>query len=296
MDVKQRSSVRIVKVKITLLFLILGFLFSFSSSLIADDDDLMMRLGYRSKRGLGYKYGYGTLGLFYTPSNNWDHCQPIVDVRVHRIDTGHIASNAGLGVRKRICDHIFGVNAFYDFRDTRLADYHQFGVGSELFTPCFDIRFNAYFPISPRRRHHNTIFFLGDGFRATRHLREFTSHMAELELGRALGCFSIFSPYIAAGAYYLKSRAKGNAYGVKWRVATSAYRYLNFEVAGAYDHIFKNRVQVYAGVDFPVKKFSRSCSTSSNKCSDSYDDCLKEAIYRNELIILRRSCFWRTNY
>ena len=105
------------------------------------------------------------LGGFYAPQCQWQEFYPIFDVRVHRIDDGRVASNVGIGLRRQFCDAIMGVNAYYDFRDTRLADYHQLGVGGELFTPYLDLRVNGYYPIGPRRRHHSTVFpFLG-GFK-----------------------------------------------------------------------------------------------------------------------------------
>lgn len=267
------------------------------------EEDFRVHMSYRTKRGLGFPSGYASFGGLYTPRCDYDGYYPIFDIRLHRIDNGHFASNLGFGVRKQFCDVILGANLFYDFRDTWLATYHQIGVGCELFTNCADFRFNGYFPVGPVRRHDTRTFNFAGGFTATRHLREFSSHLVEFEVGRGFCFFSKYNLYAAGGVYYLKSRARGNAYGGKWRVATTLRRCLTLEVAGTYDHIFQNRVQFYVGVDLPIRKLSWSLikGCCQDLCSDTTPCCtldprLARPIYRNELIILRRSCFWATNY
>jgi len=253
-------------------------------------DDVTIRGSYRGKRGLGYHSGYATFGMFYTP----DYCawQPIVDFRAHRIDNGHFASNVGVGLRRQISDCVaYGLNTFYDYRGSHISSRHQWGFGGELFVCDLDFRLNAYLPLGPRHFTSRRTFNYPGNFRARSHLREFTMAHVSFEVGRRMCLFSCFNPYVALGTYYLKSRERGLAYGVNWRVATLIGDYLTVEVRGTYDHIFKNRVQGYVGMDIPIRNL-RCCSSCACDC----DACLKQPIYRDEMIVFRRRCFWTTNY
>lgn len=261
-------------------------------------DDTVLRLSYRGKRGLGYHKGYATFGLFYIPSFACCDAQPIFDVRLHRIDDGRFASNVGVGYRKRFGEDIGGINVFYDYRDSQVDAYHQIGIGAEWFNPCFDIRVNGYFPIGPTTRHSSQNFVFIGGPVAERHIREHAIYLAELEAGKNYTFFSCWNIYAAVGPYYFKSRHHENAYGAKWRARTLLWDALTLEVAGTYDHIFKNRVQFYVGVDLPVKKLMCNFLDIFCKkiCECVCEDKMRTPIYRNEMIVLRRSCFWRTNY
>lgn len=259
-------------------------------------DDLTLRVAYRGKKGLGYRYGYGTLGLFYCPKTYCLDIQPLVDVRLHRIDNGHFASNIGVGCRKRFCDQIGGVNAFYDYREEWDASFHQIGIGGEWFTSCFDIRANGYFPVGKSVQRSSCHFFYPGGYQASKFIRKYAFFFAEIEAGKCWNLFCNLDVYTAAGPYYFKSRFKGNACGAKWRARTTFWNALTVEVLGTYDRIFSNRIQCYIGIDIPIKNIF--CNLSKIFCGTWKCGCneMCAPIYRNELIVLKRSCNWRANY
>jgi len=59
------------------------------------------------------------------------------------------SANIGGGYRYYVeeMDRIFGVNAFYDYRDTGLHSFNQIGVGIETLGTCLDFRANGYFVV-----------------------------------------------------------------------------------------------------------------------------------------------------
>lgn len=280
----------------------------------AFDEDVTVRLAYRTKDGLGYDNNYATLGLFYTPSalfsnaSCFSNFQPLVDVRSHYIQSSHYASNVGIGLRTLLTDQaIVGANVFYDYRNSSVSCYDQVGVGGELLNCFLDVRVNGYFPVSDRTRCSSPSTFLyTGGFFASRRFKEHAYRNVDLEFGKAFNGLP-FTPYLAVGTYYLDSRRTRNtgithntrAVGTRWRVMSKFWDFLTLEVNGSYDPIFKGRYQFYAAVDFAL--FSLCCNTlkeffECTPCRTCFEDRMRERIYRNELIILKKKCFWTTNY
>lgn len=290
------------------LLLILFFTTSlFLSSLAAADlkEDICFRVGYRSKDGVGFNRNYGTLGLFYAPV---DRCQcgfePLVDLRGHLLQNGRYAANAGIGARGFLNDElIYGLNVFYDYRNTSQSSYSQIGFGGELLSCCFfDTRVNVYLPFGKRLHTYNERLFLYEaGFFARSFETETLYRQVQLEFGKSFET-PFFTPYFGIGTYYLKSHAHKKvgekAVGGMWRLTTTFWNHLTFEVVGTHDHIFKNRWQFYLGLDFSIfsilsKNISEVlCQPTCKSCCDR----LRERIYRNELIVLKNKCLWETNY
>ena len=74
---------------------------------------------YTSPKGVGYDQGYTTLETFLSPWDVFnDKWLPFVDGRGHIFDNGKWAANAGLGVRYLSCSRVWGINSYYDYRNT----------------------------------------------------------------------------------------------------------------------------------------------------------------------------------
>ena len=98
--------------------------------------------------GIGFQDGQTTLE-FMTPIRGdlvWDNL--FLDARFVLLNDATTAANVGAGYRYYNRDHnrIYGINAFYDYRQTDLNEFSQLGIGVEALGPLFDFRANAYIP------------------------------------------------------------------------------------------------------------------------------------------------------
>src|SRR3569832_2212519 len=111
---------------------------------------------YTSPKGVGYNEGYTTLEGFFAPATIvGDKWLPFVDIRGHLFDNGKWASNSGLGVRHMGSSRIWGVNAYYDYRNTHRHRYSQVAVGLESLGIVWDFRLNGYIPVC---KNHSSLY------------------------------------------------------------------------------------------------------------------------------------------
>lgn len=105
-------------------------------------------LAHDAGDGIGYHDGQTTLE-FMTPIRGdlvWDNL--FLDARFVALNDATTAANLGLGYRYYHRDHnrIYGINVFYDYRQTDYHEFNQVGIGFEALGPLFDFRANAYIP------------------------------------------------------------------------------------------------------------------------------------------------------
>lgn len=95
-------------------------------------------------------------------------CNPIpanfTEDRVLRRDDALLSASAGGGYRyySQNMDRIFGVNAFYDYRDTGISTFNQVGVGIETLGKFFDFRANGYIVVGDDKKSYGESFRTGD--------------------------------------------------------------------------------------------------------------------------------------
>ena len=74
---------------------------------------------YTTPKGIGYNQGYSTLEGFFAPRTLFrETWLPFLDVRGHILDNGKFATNAGFGLRYLSQARIWGINSYYDYRNT----------------------------------------------------------------------------------------------------------------------------------------------------------------------------------
>ena len=101
-------------------------------------------LRHIESKGVGYNQGYTTLeGFFTVPSLIETQSVPFLDLRGHVFNDGKFAANAGLGFRY-LTSRIWGINAYYDYRNTRRMHYNQVSLGLESLGERWDFRANGY--------------------------------------------------------------------------------------------------------------------------------------------------------
>lgn len=115
-----------------------------------DQQPFVQRFGiaHEAGDGLGFDDGFTTLE-FFTPVRGdlvWE--MVFGDARVLLRNDATVGANLGLGYRFYNLEQnrIWGINAYYDYRQTDDNDFSQLGIGVESLGPLVDFRANAYIP------------------------------------------------------------------------------------------------------------------------------------------------------
>lgn len=223
---------------------------------------------YTSPRGIGYKPGYSTLEGFFSKiyQGQW---VPFLDLRGHLFDNGKFAANAGLGIRYLSHSRAWGINAYYDYRNTEHQQYNQVGVGLETLGKVWDVRLNGYLPVGTTQSSIRHIRF--DEFKGhyifLRSVRDFALKGMNLEVGAHVDHFKNAPLYFAAGPYYLTGKG-ATAWGGEFRTAVDLFhRLLRLEGNTSYDNYFRwigqgqISLNFYFGGRSRLGRHCRSCSS-----------------------------------
>ena len=244
-----------------------------------------LSVSHRQGAGIGYSKGYTSLNAFFSiPSHE---LVPFFDFRAHVFNDGKWAANAGLGIRKLLCNSwILGGNAFYDYRHTSHTTFNQVGFGLELLGTKWDLHGNAYIPVGHNRRNYANFFkgFEGHSAVFTRKY-EFAFAGADILAGREF--WSLHDSILrgAIGAYFLKGHFNQKAGGGLFKLTADINRYVHFEAQLSYDNIFKWRPQAELRVNIPIGKKVRlnRCDLNRNK-QDKLSFHMTSSVDRFEII------------
>jgi hypothetical protein len=243
--------------------------------------------------GIGYNKGYSTLDIFLATDPNQWYLMPFLDLRGHVFNDGKFATNAGLGARAKWGCRAYGVNAYYDYRNTHRRIYNQVGAGLETLGSVWDFRINGYLPVGKKISDPFNIEF--DSFEGNSILvkRRFQYAMKGLdgEVGFHFGKTANFDFYAAAGPYYFKGKMGPAAVGGKARVAGYYKEYVTLEVSDSWDSVFKNNVQGQVTLSYPFGPKSRPC-VIKDCCPDTCDFAttlamrMVQPVARQEIIVV----------
>ena len=181
-----------------------------------------IQLRHIEGKGVGYNQGYTTLQAFFSA-----HCgdfYPQLDLRAHVFNDGKLAANAGLALRY-VGDRVYGVHAFYDYRQTTHFHYNQCALGFDMLGQWVDFRLNGYFPLGRKESH------------SFHHKKELSLAGVNAEVGVHLWETDSVKLYGAAGPYYFGKRGQ-NAWGGEMRASATFYDHLRAELSGSYDTLF----------------------------------------------------------
>ncbi|MGH2612203.1 MAG: inverse autotransporter beta domain-containing protein, partial [Rhabdochlamydiaceae bacterium] len=220
----------------------------------ADNLLLQVRPGVRhiEGKGIGYEKGYTSLDLLFALNN--DRYIPFLDVRGHVFDDGKLAANAGIGLRSLWGCRSYGINAYYDYRNTSRQHYNQVGIGVESLGAIWDFCANGYIPVGVKNSHvfgrAKFVKFSGHHLIVSQKI-QYAMAGVDAEAGAHLNQFRNFDFFAGAGPYYFAKRQKGrDVYGGKIRLAGRYSDYFSLEVSGSYDNVFHGIVQAEVGVHF----------------------------------------------
>ena len=195
---------------------------------------------YTTPRGIGYQPGYTSLEGFFsqTYQNRWT---PFLDLRGHVFDNGYLAANAGLGLRYLALHRVWGINTYYDYRNTSHQHYNQVAVGLENLGVLWDVRLNGYLPVGDKLsplRDPKFSYFAGHTM-YLKSKRDTALKGANLEAGFHVDQIKSIPFYFTGGPYYLNGKGI-STWGGQIRSAVDFYDRM-FRVEGnlSYDHFFK---------------------------------------------------------
>jgi hypothetical protein len=254
-----------------------------------------MSLRDTQKKGIGYPKGYLSLDGLFGPDYVPGRFLPMADIRGHRFDDDNYAANVGFVGRyiaKERC-RIYGVNAYYDWRNGCLKDYHQLGLGMEVLGKRWDFRFNGYIPFGAKERTKRCLFEFDNGYRAIFKQEEYIFQGFNAEVGALAVRLRNFLLYGAAGPYYLSTRGK-TAWGARARIRPQFRDWAALEFSCSQDHIFHTIFQLQLIFSIPIYEFYPRDHVSKHPCLT--DRQIYQPVERFEIIPTQCKCRWETNF
>lgn len=218
-------------------------------------------LYYTTGKGIGYKKGYTTVEIFNSYLQN-SSIFPYINLRGHFFNDGKFAANAGGGFRYIGKNRIYGVNGYYDYRQTKNKDYQQVAFGVESLGYNWDLRIYGYLPLgnhsSSARNPEFSHFDQNQLYISVE--KDFSLGGASGEIGGSIfaNYFDCIKPYIAAGTYYLNGKEK-STWGGEGRLYFDIYKYFWAEVKVSHDGIYNTLAQGRFGLQFPLGRKTRNC-------------------------------------
>lgn len=241
--------------------------------------------------GIGYNQGYTTFDLFLAPRSSWHLLMPFLDLRGHLFDNGKWAANAGTGIRGILRGRTYGLNVFYDYRDTKKIHYNQLGIGLETLGKVCDFRINGYFPFGKKITSPYEMRF--DQFSGAEMIisqkHQFAMKGGDAEIGFHFGKSRLFDFYAAAGPYYYIGEISDHIWGGKGRINGVFKDCITLEISDSYDPKFKNNFQTQLSFSFSFgKKFRVKKKECCNSCdvADVLATRMIQSVGREEIIVV----------
>ena len=239
--------------------------------------------------GIGYEDGYTTFEAFLASDPSQWTVTPFLDARGHVFNNGKWAANAGVGLRALWGNRAYGINTYYDYRNTGRFHSNQIGVGLETLGELFDFRINGYLPVGTKTSNpYDTTFgtFSGNYMLVS---QKYQSAMkgADAEFGFHFGKSESFDFYAAAGPYYFIGKKAPATWGGKARIAGTFKDILTLEISDSYDRTFHNKFQGQISLSFSfgpkskVKEQGRTC-----KVANTLNDRMLQPVGRQEIIVI----------
>lgn len=213
-------------------------------------------LKHREANGIGYNQGYTSLDGFFLFSSigNW---HPYFDARAHVFNNGRPAANLGLGLRY-LPDNIravFGVNGFFDFKNTSNSTFEQVGAGFEILGEKWGMRANGYLPIFSRNNTYDISFYkFYHNHALFRAKHEIAFKGFDISLNRMLIERRKWNLSSTLDGYMFFADYKTSAKGGMLKLKSEMFR--NFAIEGqvSYDSYFKYIGQIQASFTIPFGK------------------------------------------
>lgn len=239
--------------------------------------------------GIGYDDGYTTFEAFFASDPSLWTVTPFFDVRGHVFDNGKWAANVGAGLRSLWGDRVYGVNAYYDYRNAGRFHSNQIGVGLETLGKLFDFRINGYLPVGIKisSPYHTSFGTFSGNYMLVSQKYQSAMKGANAEFGFHFGKTKLFDFYAAAGPYYFIGKETSATWGGKARVSSIFKDMFTLEISDSYDNTFHNKFQGQISLSFSfgpkskVKANGRIC-----KMANTLNDRMLQQVDRQEIIVI----------
>lgn len=269
----------------------------------ADDDDYDDScIGPRPDRvsvrhiepgGIGYQHGYTSVDFFLSAREKWPRIRPFLDLRGHVFNTGRFAANAGLGLRglASSIETVFGLNAFYDYRQTKRRPYNQVSGGFEVLREGWDFRANGYFPVGIKETRYYDYSFSFNPSNNNLHVsavRQFVMKGFDAEFGWHAPKVKWVEFYPAAGCYYYRSSSNVgiHTFGGRVRLLATVIDWVTLEGIVSYDHRFKWVGQGALAINIPFGgRIEGRKYTMSYDVAEIMQDRMVQPVWHNEIIV-----------
>ncbi len=213
-----------------------------------------IRMRHLEGSGVGFDKGYSSLDTFIPFIGYSDKFLAFVDARGHVFNDGKWAANAGMGVRFLPSEktHIFGINAFYDYRQTHHTNFQQIGAGLELLGPIMEFRLNGYFPFGDRKHRYKDKFsHFENHFAYFVQKYDFPFIGGDLEFGSKIYRGKYFSLDGTLGGYYFSGQYGETAGGGFANLKANITPYISMSGNVSYDSLFKCRGNGELSINIP---------------------------------------------
>lgn len=239
--------------------------------------------------GIGYKDGYTTLEAFLASDPSRWEVTPFLDARAHVFDNGKWAANAGAGIRTLWGSRSYGINTYYDYRNTGRFNANQIGAGLETLGELFDFRMNGYLPVGAKNSspYDAAFAYFAGNYMYISQIYQSAMKGADAEFGFHFAESENFRFYAAAGPYYFIGEVAPATWGGKARVFGIFKDILTVEISDSYDRTFHNKFQGQVGLSFSlgpkskVKEQRRTC-----KAANILNSRMLQPVDRQEIIVI----------
>lgn len=207
-------------------------------------------VAYDGGSGLGWQRGMTTLE-FMTPLRGdlvWENL--FLDVRAVLLNDSTTAANVGIGQRWYNLDQnrIYGLNAFFDYRNTGLNEFRQLGLGFESLGALVDFRANAYIPDVGGVI--GTVPNLFVGHRMITNRDEIAMTGGDVEAGLCLFDTDRFQSRIFGGGYYLNGHRNPDATGWKARAEATLDQQVWVDALIQHDQVFGTTASIGVAIRY----------------------------------------------
>ncbi len=215
---------------------------------------------------------------------------PFYDFQARVFHNGDVGAGVGVGARfySPTLPIVWGVNAFHDFRSYEKDLYNQLSFGTELFGLAgFDLSLNGYLALTSKKTVCTCSFFYPEGDYVVEKTRKnIPLSGTTLNIGKTFSLNAAVSGTLSVEGYYYYGNfcCSKNLYGGK-ASSTWVFYMLKGTLSVYHDNVYGTNVQGELALVIPFGAPFEEKVRIKNRY-----------VNRNDNILLRTRCYWKTNY